>query len=87
MAYILFWFSFGCSFNHVFLTFFASNQFLDQLKEHNCSLIDKLSMIYFRNHHSKLIAKILHLILLRDNGNSIGYSNLIFFTTHPSLVL
>jgi hypothetical protein len=62
-----FWFSFGYSFNHIFLTLLPSNQFLNQLTIHDYSLINKLSMICFGDHHSKLIAKILHLILLINN--------------------
>jgi hypothetical protein len=80
MADIIFWLSFGCSFNHVFLTLFPFDQFLDQfldqLRIHNYNPIDILSMIYFGDHHGIFIAKILHLILLvnnRQNGNnSIG---------------
>jgi hypothetical protein len=71
-----FWLSFGCSLNHVFLTFFPFDQFLDRLKIHNYNPIDILSMIYFGDHHGRFIAKILHLILLvnnRQNGsNSLG---------------
>jgi hypothetical protein len=57
MAYILFLFSFGYSFNHIFLTLVPSNQLFDQLKIHDCSPIIKLSMIYSKDHHSRLIVK------------------------------
>jgi hypothetical protein len=70
MAFILFWFPFGCYFNHVFLTLFPYDQFLDQLKIHNYSPIDKLSMIYSENHHGRFIDKILHLIFLVNNGRN-----------------
>ncbi len=90
MAYILFWFFFSYSLNHVLLTFFPSNQLLDQLTIHNCSPIDKISMICYRDHCGRLIIKILHLIFLVDNGKIstiiLAYY-LIFSTTHPSLVL
>jgi hypothetical protein len=42
------------------------------LWKHNYIPIDKLSMICFNDYHSRLITKILHLILLlnnRQNGN------------------
>jgi hypothetical protein len=70
MAYILFWFSFGCSPNHIFLTLVASNQFLNQLRIHDYSPINRLSMICSRDRHSRLIAKILHLILLVNNWHN-----------------
>jgi hypothetical protein len=57
MAYILFWFSFGYSFNHVLLTLFPSDQLLDQLKIHNYNPIDRISMIYFGDHHGNLLLK------------------------------
>ncbi len=70
MAYIIFWLSFSCSLNHVVVTLFPSNQLFDRLRIHNWSLIDKFSMIYFGDHHGRFIAKILHLIVLIDNGNN-----------------
>jgi hypothetical protein len=76
MAYILFWLSFGCSFNHVLLTLFPFDQLLDQLRILNYTPIDRISMICFTYHHGKLITKIFHFIFLVDNGqnnnNSIG---------------
>jgi hypothetical protein len=91
MAYILFWFLFGCSFNHIFSTLLPSNQFLDQLRMHDYNPINRLSMICFKDHHSTLITKILHLILLVNNWQNgtilLTYFNLIFFMTHPPLVL
>jgi hypothetical protein len=38
-----------------------------QMRIHDCNPINKLSMIYSRNHQSKFIVKILHLILLVSN--------------------
>jgi hypothetical protein len=73
MAYILCWHSFGYSLNHVLLTLFPSNQLFDQLRIHNCCPIEKFSMICFRDHHGRFIAKILHLIFLIDNGQN--YNN------------
>jgi len=66
--------SFSCSFNHVVLTLFPSNQLFNQLKIHNCSLINRFSMIYFGDHHGRFIAKILHLIVLIDNGQNCNSS-------------
>jgi hypothetical protein len=37
------------------------------LKIHDCNPINRLSMIYSKDHHNKLVAKILHLILLINN--------------------
>jgi len=70
MAYIFFWLSFGYSFNHVILTLIPSDQLFNQLRLYNCNLIDKFSMICFRDHHSKFVAKILHLIFLINNGQN-----------------
>jgi len=67
MTYIFLKFSFGCSLNHIFLTFFWSDQFFDQLKIHDYNPIHKLSMICCRYHHGRLMVKILHLILLVNN--------------------
>jgi hypothetical protein len=39
-------FFFGCSFNHILLILFPSNQLFDQLKIHNGNPINRLSMIY-----------------------------------------
>ncbi len=48
-------------------------------------------MIYSKDHHNMFIAKILHLILMINNGKMttflLTYFDLIFFTTHLSLVL
>jgi hypothetical protein len=65
-----FWFSFGCSFNHVLLTFFASDQLFDRLKIHNYSLIDRFFMICFGDHNGRFITKILHLIFFINNGQN-----------------
>ncbi len=73
MTDILFLFSFGYSFNHIFLTLSPFDQLLDQLKKHNGNPIDKLSMIYSKDHHNKLIIKILHLILLVNSGQDGNY--------------
>ncbi len=73
MTHIFFWFSFGCSFDHIFLTLFPFDHLLDQLRKHNCSPIDKLSMICFLNHHNRLIIKILYLIILINNGQDGNY--------------
>jgi hypothetical protein len=73
MTHILFLFSFGYSLNHICLTLFPFEQLLNQLKKHNGNPIDKLSMIYFGDHHNKLIIKILHLILLVNNGQDGNY--------------
>jgi hypothetical protein len=70
MAYILFWFSFGYSLNHIFLTLVPSDQFFDQLRIHDCSPINRLSMIYSKDHHNGFITRILHLILLINNWQS-----------------
>jgi hypothetical protein len=79
MAYIFFLFSFGCSLNHIFLTLFPSNQFLDQLKMHDCNLINKLFVICSGHHHSRLIAKIMHLFLLVNNQqNGSNYINILW---------
>jgi hypothetical protein len=87
MTHIFFWLSFGCSLNHIFLTLFPSDQLLDQLKKHNCSPIDRLSMICSKDHHNKFITKILYLILLVDNGQDgsypIGIFGLHFFYNPP----
>jgi hypothetical protein len=78
MAYTFFGFSFGSSINHIFLTLVPSNQFLDQLKIHDYNPINKLSMICSRDHHNKLIVKILHLILLVNNcQNGDNYINIL----------
>jgi hypothetical protein len=74
MAYIFFWLSFSCSFNHVLLTLFLFDELFDQLRMHNCSPIDKFSIIHFGDHHGKFIAKILHLIFLIDNGQNCSNS-------------
>jgi hypothetical protein len=61
-------FGFFCSLNHVFWTLFPFHQFVNQLKIHNYSPIDKFSMIYYGDHYGKHIIKILHLIFLVDTG-------------------
>jgi hypothetical protein len=45
MAYIFLGF-FGYFLNHIFLTFLPFDQFFDQLRIHDGSPINKLSMIY-----------------------------------------
>jgi hypothetical protein len=50
-----------------FLTLFPSYKLFDQLKIHDCSPINKFSIIYSRGDHSKFIVKILHLIILVNN--------------------
>ncbi len=57
-----------------FLTLFPFDHLFDQLGIHNCSPIDKFSTICFRNHHSRFVAKILHLIFLIDNGQNCSNS-------------
>jgi hypothetical protein len=78
MAYIFFWFSFGYSLYHIFLTLLPSNQFLDQLKIHDRSPTNKLSLIYSGNHHNRLIVKILNHILLINNWQNVNnYINIL----------
>jgi hypothetical protein len=50
-----FWISFGCSLNHILKTLVPSDQFLDQLKIRDYNPINRLSVIYYRDHHSRLI--------------------------------
>jgi hypothetical protein len=75
MAYIFFGLFLNYSLNHVLLTLFPSNQLFDQLKIHNCSPIDRFSMICFGDHHGRYIAKILHIIFFIDNGQNCSNSN------------
>jgi len=79
MAYIFYWFSFGYSLDHFFLTFFPFDQFLDQLIIHNCSPINRLSMTCSKDHHGRVITKILHLIFLINNGQNYNNSIDIFW--------
>jgi len=89
MAYILFWFYFSCSFDHVLLTFFPSYQFPDKLKIHNCNPIDRFPMICFRIRHGRFIVKMLHVIFFIDNWqnccNSINILWPHFFYNPPSI--
>jgi hypothetical protein len=74
MAYILFGLPLGCALNHVLLALFPFDQLFDQLIIHNCSPIDKFSMICFGDHHGRFIAKILHLIFKINNGQNCNNS-------------
>jgi hypothetical protein len=71
-----------------FWTFFPCDQFLDQLIIHNCSPIDRLSMIYSGYHHGKLTAKTLHLVFLiyiKKNSSNLYWHTLTSYSLQPTL--
>jgi hypothetical protein len=87
MAYIYF----GCSLNHIFLTLLPFDQFLDQLKNIMVAQLTNFPwstleiiivdvLLKYCTLSFRYIIGIMTTILL-------SYSDLIFFTTHPSLLL